>query len=106
MPIGWRRSGKPGRSGRWDFSCRELDFQSGADSLFFMSVAELQKTLQGLSPDDRRTLAAIAERMKRRHSAGRRRQLTAAMKEIGNGKGVGWEHVKHVRAERRKASDE
>jgi hypothetical protein len=31
-----------------------------------MSVAELQKTIRGLSAEDRRALAAIATRMKRR----------------------------------------
>lgn len=34
-----------------------------------MSVAELQKTIRGLSAEDRRALAAIATRMKRRSVA-------------------------------------
>ena len=38
-----------------------------------MSVAELQKTIRGLSADDRRALALVAARMKSRKQASRRR---------------------------------
>lgn len=42
-----------------------LDFDRGRDNLAGMSVAELQKTIRGLSVEDRRTLARIAARMAR-----------------------------------------
>lgn len=38
-----------------------------------MSVAELQKTIRGLTAEDRKALAAIATRMKQRHRAARRK---------------------------------
>ncbi len=41
-----------------------------------MSVVELQKTIRGLSAEDRRALARIAAQMKKRpRTAGRRMQL-------------------------------
>jgi hypothetical protein len=70
-----------------------------------MSVAELQKTIRGMSAGDRRALAAIAVRMKQRHGAARRRKLTAAMRAMDAGKKFTWDEVKQSRAERRKASD-
>lgn len=39
---------------------------SGLGNLAGMSVAELQKTIRGLSAEDRRALGVIAARMKRR----------------------------------------
>ena len=70
-----------------------------------MSVAELQKTIRGLSAGDRKALATIATRMKRRHTTARRRKLTVAMRGMDAGKKFTWEEVKQSRAERRKASD-
>lgn len=70
-----------------------------------MSVAELEKTIRGLSAGDRKALATIAARMKRRHTATRRRKLTATMQAMDAGKKFTWEEVKQSRAERRKASD-
>jgi hypothetical protein len=70
-----------------------------------MSVAELQKTIRGLSAEDRKTLAAIATRMKQRHTPARRRKLTAAMRAMDAGEKFTWDEVKQARAERRKASD-
>lgn len=70
-----------------------------------MSVAELQKTIRGLSPEDRRALATIAVRMKRRYTPARRRKLTTAMRAMDAGEKISWEEVKKIRAERRKASD-
>ncbi len=69
-----------------------------------MSVAELQKTIRGLSPGDRKALAVIATRMKQRHSPARRRKLSAAMRAMDAGEKFTWEEVKKIRAERRKAS--
>jgi hypothetical protein len=69
-----------------------------------MSVAELQKTIRGLSAEDRKALAAIATRMKRRHTPARRRQLTATMRAMDAGEKFTWNEVKQSRAERRKAS--
>ena len=70
-----------------------------------MSVAELQKTIRGLSAADRQALATIATRMKQRNSAARRRKLTVAMRAMDAGKKFTWDEVKQTRAERRKASD-
>lgn len=70
-----------------------------------MSVAELQKTIRGLSAEDRKVLAAIATRMKQRHTPARRRKLTAAMRAMDAGEKFSWDEVKQARAERRKASD-
>lgn len=70
-----------------------------------MSVAELQKTIRGLSAEDRRALATIAMRMKQRGAPARRRKLTAAMRAMDGGEKFTWEEVKQTRAERRKASD-
>lgn len=70
-----------------------------------MSVAELQKTIRGLSAEDRRVLAVVATRMKRRKGAVHRRRLTAAMRAMDSGKKFSWDEVKGTRAERRKASD-
>jgi hypothetical protein len=69
-----------------------------------MSVAELQKTIRGLSVEDRRALAAIATRMKQRHTPARRRKLTAVMRAMDAGEKFTWDEVKKTRAERRKAS--
>jgi hypothetical protein len=69
-----------------------------------MSVAELQKTIRGLSAEDRKALAAIATRMKQRHGIARRRKLTATMRAMDAGKKFTWDEVKKSRAERRKAS--
>ena len=85
-------------------ACR-LDFIAPPDNLTRMSVAELQKTIRGLSAEDRQTLATIATRMKRRHAPARRRKLTAAMRAMDAGKKFSWDEVKQTRAERRKASD-
>jgi hypothetical protein len=70
-----------------------------------MSVAELEKTIRGLSAGDRKALATIATRMKQRHTTARRRKLTAAMRGMDAGKKFTWEEVKQSRDERRKASD-
>ena len=69
-----------------------------------MSVAELQKTIRGLSAEDRKALAAIATRMKQRHGADRRRKLTATMRAMDAGEKFTWDEIKQSRAERRKAS--
>jgi hypothetical protein len=70
-----------------------------------MSVAELQKTIRGLSAEDRRVLAVVAARMKQRKGPAHRRKLTAAMRAMDAGKKFTWDEVKSTRAERRKASD-
>ncbi len=70
-----------------------------------MSVAELQKTIRGLSAEDRKALAMIATRMKQRHAPARRRKLTVAMRAMDAGEKFTWDEVKQTRAERRKASD-
>ena len=70
-----------------------------------MSVAELQKTIRGMSAEDRKALAAIAARMKQRHTPARRRKLTVAMRAMDAGEKFTWDQVKQTRAERRKASD-
>ncbi len=70
-----------------------------------MSVAELEKTIRGLSAGDRKALATIATRMKQRHSTTRRRKLAVTMRAMDAGKKFTWEEVKQSRAERRKASD-
>ena len=69
-----------------------------------MSVAELQKTIRGLSAEDRRVLAVVAARMKRRKSPAHRRKLTAAMRAMDAGEKFTWDDVMRKRAERRKAS--
>jgi hypothetical protein len=69
-----------------------------------MSVAELQKTIRGLSAGDRKALAAIATRMKQRRTVARRRKLTGAMRTMDAGEKFTWDEVKKTRAERRKAS--
>ncbi|HEY8995510.1 MAG TPA: hypothetical protein VIM71_12650 [Lacunisphaera sp.] len=69
-----------------------------------MSVAELQKTIRGLSAEDRKALAAIATRMKQRHATMRRRKLTTVMRAMDAGEKFTWDEVKKTRAERRKAS--
>ena len=69
-----------------------------------MSVAELQKTIRGLSAEDRKALAAIATRMKERHTAARRRKLTTTMHAMDAGRKFTWDEVKKSRAELRKAS--
>ena len=69
-----------------------------------MSVTELQKTIRGLSAEDRRVLAVVAARMKRRKGATHRRKLTVAMRAMDAGKKFTWDEVKSTRAERRKAS--
>ena len=69
-----------------------------------MSVAELQKTIRGLSAEDRKALATIATRMKQRHGAARRRKLTATMRAMDAGNKFTWDTVRKSRAERRKAS--
>ena len=69
-----------------------------------MSVAELQKTIRGLSAEDRKALATIATRMKQRHGAARRRKLTTTMRAMDAGAKFTWDEVKQSRAERRKAS--
>ena len=70
-----------------------------------MSVAELQKTIRGLSAEERRVLGVVAARMKRRRSPAHRRKLTAAMQDMDAGKKFTWSDVKNLRTERRKASD-
>jgi hypothetical protein len=82
-----------------------LDFVRDWPILAVMSVAELQKTIRGLSAEDRRALAMVAARMKRRKSPAHRRKLTAAMRAMDSGKKFTWNEVKTIRAERRKASD-
>ncbi len=67
-----------------------------------MSVAELQKTLRGLSAEDRKALATIATRMKQRNGPARRRKLTAAMRAMDAGKKFTWDEVKQSRAEGRR----
>ena len=70
-----------------------------------MSVAELQKTIRGLSADERRVLAAVATRMKRRRTPAHRRMLTRAMRAMDGGGRFTWDQVKRARADSRKASD-
>ena len=70
-----------------------------------MSVVELQKTIRGLSAEDRRALAVVAKRMKQRSALTHRRKLTAAMRAMDAGEKFTWDEVKKIRAERRKASD-
>ena len=82
-----------------------LDFPFPLDNLPRMSVAELQKTIRGLSAEDRKVLATIATRMKQRNTAARRRKLTMAMRAMDAGEKFTWDEVKQTRAERRKASD-
>jgi len=77
----------------------------GVSIFVTMSVTELQKTIRGLSPEDRRALAAIATRMKHRARSSHRRKLTVAMRAMDAGKKFSWNEVKNTRAERRKASD-
>jgi hypothetical protein len=84
---------------------RRLDFIPQPDNRAPMSVAELQKTIRGLSAADRQALATIATRMKQRNSTARRRKLTVAMRAMDAGKKFTWDEVKQTRAERRKASD-
>lgn len=69
-----------------------------------MSVAELQKTIRGLTAEDRKALAAIATRMKQRHRAARRKKLTMTMQAMDAGEKFTWNDVRKSRAERRKAS--
>ncbi len=83
----------------------KLDFPALPNNLPLMSVAELQKTIRGLSAEDRKVLAKIATRLKQRHSPVRRRKLTEAMRAMDAGEKFTWEEVKKARAERRKASD-
>jgi hypothetical protein len=45
-----------------------------------MSVAELQKTIRGLSAEDRKALATIAVRMKERYAVTRRRKPAKSRK--------------------------
>lgn len=68
-----------------------------------MSVAELQKTIRGLSAEDRKALATIATRMKQRHTPAHRRKLAAAMRAMDAGEKFSWAQVKQSRAARRKA---
>jgi hypothetical protein len=70
-----------------------------------MSVGELQKTIRGLSAEERRVLAVVAARMKRRRNPAHRRKLTAAMQAMDAGNKFAWNEVKNLRTERRKASD-
>ena len=77
-----------------------LDFIPPPDNLAGMSVAELQKTIRGLSAGDRKALAAIAARMKQRHAPARRRKLTVAMRAMDAGEKFTWNEVKKLRAER------
>lgn len=70
-----------------------------------MSVAELQKTIRGLSAEERRVLGVVAARMKGRRNPAHRRKLTAAMRAMDAGDKFTWDEVKRTRAERRKASD-
>ncbi len=70
-----------------------------------MSVAELQRTIRGLTAEERRVLAVVAARMVRSRKPARRHKLTAAMQAMDSGKKFTWNEVKTIRAERRKASD-
>ena len=63
-----------------------------------MSVAELQKTIRGLSAEERRVLSVVAARMKRRKSPAHRRKLTAAMRAMDAGAKFTWGDVKSIRA--------
>lgn len=66
-----------------------------------MSVAELLKIVRTLNTEDRKSLAAIATRMKQRHTPARRRKLTVAMRAMDAGEKFTWDEVKKARAERR-----
>ena len=71
-----------------------------------MSVAELQKTIRGLTAGERHMLAVVAARMVRGRRPAHRRQLTAALSTLDAGAKFSWAEVKTIRAERRKASAE
>ena len=83
----------------------ELDFDPALRNLAVMSVAELQRTIRGLTAEERRVLAVVAARMVRSRKPVRRRKLTAAMRAMDAGTKFTWNEVKTIRAERRKASD-
>ena len=51
-----------------------------------MSVAELQKTIAKLPPEQQRTVARFVTRLKKGSSATRQRQLSRAMREMDAGK--------------------
>jgi hypothetical protein len=50
-----------------------------------MSVAELQKTIAKLPPDQQRTVARFVTRLKKNTLPARRRQLTRSMREMDAG---------------------
>ena len=82
-----------------------LDFDRALRILAVMSVAELQRTIRGLTAEERRVLAVVAARMVRSRKPVHRRKLTAAMRAMDTGAKFTWKEVKTIRAERRKASD-
>lgn len=63
-----------------------------------MSVAELQKTIAKLPPDQQRTVARFVTRLKKSTSAARQRQLSRAMREMDAGKKYTREEVMKARA--------
>ena len=69
-----------------------------------MSVAELQRTIRGLTAEERRVLAVVAVQMVRSRKPTHRRKLTAAMRAMDAGEKYTWDDVMRTRAERRKAS--
>lgn len=67
-----------------------LDFRIPPANFSPVSVAELQKTIRGMSAEDRKALAVIATRMKQRHTPARRRKLRAAMRAMDAGEKFTW----------------
>jgi hypothetical protein len=63
-----------------------------------MSVAELQRTIAKLPPDQQRTVARFVTRLKKSTSAARQRQLSRAMREMDAGIKYTREDVMKARA--------
>jgi hypothetical protein len=63
-----------------------------------MSVAELQRTIAKLAPDQQRTVARFVTRLKKSTSATRQRQLGRAMREMDAGIKCTREDVMKARA--------
>jgi hypothetical protein len=63
-----------------------------------MSVAELQRTIAKLPPEQQRTVARFVTRLRKGTSAARQRQLSRAMREMDAGKKFTREDVRKARA--------
>jgi hypothetical protein len=63
-----------------------------------MSVAELQRTIAKLPPEQQRTVARFITRLRKGTSAARQRQLSRAMREMDAGKKYTREDVRKARA--------